>query len=87
MPTDNQISQFCQHLSLSEKALTFIKSILSLELPLRARSARGNVSGCYPSHKMTSSMQFESRMIELPFIYQIEHDDKVLELFDQPSSH
>jgi putative transposase len=79
MPTDNQISQLCQHLSLSEKALTFIKSIRSPELSLRGRSARGNVSGCYPSHKMKSSIQFESHMIELPFIDHIEHDDKVLE--------
>jgi putative transposase len=79
MPTNNQISQLCQHLSLSENALTFIRSIRSSELSLRARTARGNFSGCYPSHKMTSSIQFESRRIELPSIYQIEHDDNAVE--------
>jgi hypothetical protein len=79
MLTANQISQLCQHLSLSEKVLTFIKSIRSSELSLRDRSARGTFSGYYPSHKMKSIIQFESCMIELPFIYQIKHVDNVLE--------
>ena len=79
MPIDNKISQLCQHLSWSEEALTFIKSIRSSELSFRARIARGNVSGCYPSRKMASSIRFESYRIEMPSIYQIEHDDNGLE--------
>ena len=79
MLTEKQIRQIWQHLSLSEKALMLVKSIRSSDLSLRARIGKGNVSGCYPSRKMASSILFESRRIELPFSYQIEHDGNILE--------
>jgi putative transposase len=85
MLTDTQLLQLYQHFHLSKKAMAVIKSICSSELPPHARSARGNFSGRYPSRKMKSSIQLESRQHELPYIYQIEHDNKVLECYDQPS--
>ncbi len=81
MPTDDQISQLCQQLGLSEKAPTFVRSIRSSDLSLRTRIAGGNVSGCYPSRKMASTLQAEDRRTELPLIYRIEHDDNVLDLY------
>lgn len=43
-----------------------------------------NVSGRYPSRKMRLTIQFESHKVELPFIYKLEHDEDVLEFYDQP---
>lgn len=33
---------------------------------------------------MGQTIQFESHKVELPFIYQLEHDKSVLEFYDQP---
>ena len=35
---------------------------------------------------MGVTIQFESHKVELPFIYQLEHDEDVLEYYDQPPS-
>lgn len=35
---------------------------------------------------MGVNIQFESHKVELPFIYELEHDDDVLEFYDQPPS-
>ena len=86
MLTDIQLLQLCQHFHLSRKTKAILRSIRSSDPPPYARIARGNCSGPYPSRKMTSSIQLESRRLELPCIYQIEHDNKVLELYDQPST-
>jgi putative transposase len=45
-----------------------------------------NVSGRYPSRKMGLTIQFESHRVELPFVYEMEHDPGVLEYYDQPPS-
>lgn len=42
------------------------------------------MSGLYPSKKMGVDIQFESHKVELCFIYQLEHDEDVLEFYDQP---
>jgi putative transposase len=76
---DQELSLVFKERKFTEKVVAKIKRVCSSELTGHVRSARGNVSGCYPSHKMTSSIQLESCMIELPFIYQIKHDDNVLE--------
>lgn len=33
---------------------------------------------------MGKTIQFESHKVELPFIYELEHDEDVLEFYDQP---
>jgi len=50
----------------------------------RVGGGRSNVSGRYPSRKMGVTIQFESHRVELAGIYEMEHDDTVLEYFDQP---
>lgn len=67
-----------------EKARAEIKRIRSSEPSRRVRSAKGNVSGGYPSSKMGFTIQFESHENELPYIYQIEHNKNVSEYYDQP---
>lgn len=84
MLKDHELTQFIQSCGLSEKAQAKIKRTRSLELFHRMGSARGNMSGVYPSRKMTRLIQLESIKIELEGIYQIQHDDDVLEHCDHP---
>jgi len=83
--TGHELLQLCEDLKFSEKAKVEIKGIPLQWPPRGVRFVRGYCSGRYPSRKMTSSIQLESRRLELPCIYQIERNNKVLELYDQPS--
>ena len=84
MLTDHELLQLCKESKFAEKAVAEIKPICSSEPSRRVRSARGNVSGGYPSPKMLFVAQFESHKNELPYIHQFDHDDNVLEYYDQP---
>lgn len=84
MLTDQELLQLCKDCKFDEKAVAEIKRIRSSGPSRRVRSARGNVSGGYPSPKMLFVTQFESHKNELPYIHQIDHDDDVLEYYDQP---
>ena len=44
-----------------------------------------NITGRYPSPKMGVSIQFESERGEFWAIYEMECDEDVLELYEQPS--
>ncbi len=79
MLIDQELSLVFKERKFTEKVVAKIKRSCSSELTGHVRSARGNVSAYYPSHKIKSIIQFESCMIELPFIYQIKHVDNVLE--------
>ena len=46
----------------------------------------GSRSGRYPIRKMGLTIQFESHRVELPLVYEMEHDPGVLEYYDQPPS-
>src|SRR5688572_3271415 len=50
-----------------------------------ARAARTG-PGRYPSRKMGVTVQFESHCVELPTVFELEHDDDVLEYYDQVSA-
>ncbi len=47
---------------------------------------RGNMPVWYPSKKMQCIIKAESTKVEFPFLLQAEHDDDVLEIWDQPPS-
>jgi putative transposase len=47
---------------------------------------RGNMPVWYPSPKMHCIIKAESAKVEFPFLLQAEHDDDVLEMWDQPPS-
>jgi putative transposase len=81
---DYELLQLFKSCEYPEKAQVEIKRVRSSEPSRRVRSARGNMSGSYPSAKMGFTFQFESHEDELPFIYQLEHDKDVLEYYDQP---
>ncbi|QZN75520.1 TnsA endonuclease N-terminal domain-containing protein [Paenibacillus sp. DR312] len=65
--------------------INLINRIRSGEPSRRVSSSMKNVSGRYPSEKMNFSIQYESHRVELPYIYSIEHQDSVLEYYDQPN--
>ncbi|GHO96287.1 transposase [Reticulibacter mediterranei] len=78
-------SLWCDKLKFPEATCKKIQEIRSSE-PVRNRQSRvGNWTGRYPSKKMKRTIQFESRTVEFPAIYNMENDDMVLELYDQPS--
>ena len=84
MMTQEEFNQWCVNQSLSNQALIEIEKI-RIAPPSRRVGSRGkNVSGRYPSRKMAAIIQFESHKVELPFIYQLEHGEDVLEYYDQP---
>lgn len=85
MLSDNEFLAWCSPMELSQQTQNLIQSIRTSE-PYRAVGGGSkNVFGKYPSRKMGVTIQFESHKVELPFIYQLEHDSNVLEYYDQPS--
>lgn len=84
MLTDHELLQLREGLKLSKRVVAEIKHIRPQGPSRGVRSARGSFSGRYPSRNMRSSIQLESCRCELPYLYQIEHDNKVLEFY-QPS--
>ena len=84
MLTDDEFHEYCTRLGLAPAAVELIQKVRSSG-PSR-RVGGGNRAGCalYPSRKMGFGIQAESINCELIFIRQCEHDDNVLELYDQP---
>ena len=83
LSSDGLLSWF-QRLHTPEQTRTAIDRIRSSGPSRRVGGGRSNVSGRYPSKKMGVTIQFESHQVELAGIYEMEHDDGVLEYFDQP---
>lgn len=81
---DFDFDNWCHQLNLSELARNVVEQIRSSAPSRRVGGGRRNVSGRYPSRKMRVTIQFESHKVELPFIYQLEHDNDVIEFYDQP---
>jgi putative transposase len=77
---------WCQQIQLSPQTINLIQHIRSSDPSRSVGGGRGNVAGRYPSQKMGVTIQFESHKVELPIIYQLERDPKVLEYYDQPPS-
>ena len=65
----------------TQELLTHIRS----SPPSRTPGAqRGNMPVWYPSKKMQHIVKAESHKVEFAFLLQVEHDDDVLEVWDQP---
>jgi putative transposase len=83
--TPEAFYSWCQRLQFSPETEALVASMRSSQ-PVRRVSARGkNVTGRYPSPKMGVSIQFESERGEFWAIYEMECDEDVLELYEQPS--
>ncbi len=84
MLSDDEFNAWCNDLRLSAETRRTIAEIRRSP-PSRAVSGRrSNVIGRFPSRKMGVTIQFESHEVELPAIYEFEHDASVLEYYDQP---
>lgn len=84
MLSDTEFSAWCCRLNLSHQTQELIERIRSSPPSRHVGGGSKNVSGRYPSRKMRATIQFESHKVELPFIYELEHDEDVLEFYDQP---
>ncbi|MDZ7961476.1 MAG: DDE-type integrase/transposase/recombinase [Aulosira sp. DedQUE10] len=84
MLNHDEFEIWCQSINLSDQARKVIEQIRSSQPSRLVGGGRKNVTGRYPSHKMGVTIQFESHKVELPFIYQMEYDNDVLEFYDQP---
>jgi putative transposase len=74
---------WCSRLRLTQAAREAIAAIRSGRPARCVGGGRRNVAGRYPSRKMGVTIQFESHRVELPFIYEAEHDSQVFEYYDQ----
>ena len=77
---------WCRRLALAETTQSAIAAVRSRNPTRRVGGGRDNVSGRFPSRKMGLTIQFESHRVELPLVYEMEHDPGVLEYYDQPPS-
>lgn len=82
--SDFEFKDWCRKNQIFDEAILMIERIRNSEPSRRVGGGPNSVSGTFPSRKMGNTIQFESRTNELAFIYQLEHDKKVLEFYDQP---
>lgn len=78
--------EWCSRNNIPAKTRIEIERIRSSQPARRVGSTTKNVSGRYPSRKMGMTIQFESHRVELPTIFEFEHNMEVLEFYDQPPS-
>ncbi len=77
---------YFRRLHLSKKTQDLLTEIRE-SLPSRTPTARrGNMPVWHPSKKMQCIIKAESAKVEFPFLLQAEHDEDVLEMWDQPPS-
>ncbi|WP_107670688.1 DDE-type integrase/transposase/recombinase [Cyanothece sp. BG0011] len=84
MLSQSEFIAWCNYLNLPQQTQQLIEQIRSSDPSRRVGGGRKNVAGRYPSQKMGFTIQFESHKVELAHIYQLEHDEDVLEYYDQP---
>ena len=84
MLSAHEVGGLCDRLGLSAEARATIETIRSSPPARRVRSAAGNVAVRYPSRKMGVTIQAESHRVELAGLYEYEHDQQVVEFYDQP---
>lgn len=85
MLSEDELLAFCERHGVTESGCEWIKKIRSNPPSRRVRAGRKNISCRYPSVKMGHIVQAESHTIELSAIYLMEHDNSVLEYWDQPN--
>jgi len=85
MLNENKLNELYHRLQLSEEARAIIGRIRASPPARRVKSSYKNVAVRYTSHKMGVVIQAESYKNELAAVYEFEHDDEVLEYYDQPS--
>src|SRR6266487_5516454 len=81
-----ELLAYSHRLHFPKETQELLTSLRSLP-PSRTPGARhGNMPVWYPSKKMQCIIKAESAKVEFAFLLQAEHDDEVLEIWDQPPS-
>src|SRR3982751_6433925 len=83
--TDEEFRVWSQSNKIEPQTEAYLQRIRASSPERKVRSRASNVSGRFPSTKMGCAIQFESQHVELWGIYTMEHDDDVLEFYDQPA--
>ena len=86
MLSEQDFAAWAKRKGLSDEAISLVAQVRSSNPARRVGGGHSNVTGRYPSRKMGVAIQFESHRVELPTVYELEHDDDVLEYWDQPNS-
>ena len=77
---------YTRRLKLSKETSELLTHIRSSPPSRTPGARRGNMPVWYPSKKMQCIIKAESTKVEFPFLLTAEHDDEVLEIWDQPPS-
>ena len=77
---------YFRRLHLSKEAQELLTRIRTSPPSRTPGARRGNMPIWYPSKKMHCIIKAESHKVEFAFLLQVEHDDDVLEFWDQPPS-
>jgi len=77
---------YCRRLHFSKKTQDLLETIRSSPPSRTPGARRGNMPVWYPSKKMQCIIKAESAKVEFAFLLQAEHDDDILEIWDQPPS-
>jgi putative transposase len=77
---------YFRRLKLSKETQKLVTEIRDSPPSRTPRARRGNMPVWYPSKKMQCIIKAESHKVEFAFLLQVEHDDDVLEVWDQPPS-
>src|SRR5687767_11747380 len=84
MMDDLNFEKYCTRLRLTRQAIAYVQRTRSSPPARAVAGGRGNVTVRFPSEKMGCVIQAESRGVELPFVYMMEHDPATFEFYDQP---
>ncbi len=77
---------YFRRLGFSRETQALLMRIRSSPPSRTPGARRGNMPVWYPSKKMQCIIKAESTKVEFPFLLAAEHDDDVLEIWDQPPS-
>lgn len=75
---------YCHRLKFHQQTRDLLETIRSSPPSRTPGSSYGNMAVWYPSKKMRCIIKAESHKVEFAFLLEAEHDDTVLEFFDQP---
>ncbi len=79
-----ELLAYFHRLNFSKETQELLTSIRSSPPSRTPRARHGNMPVWYPSKKMQCIIKAESAKVEFAFLLQAEHDDDVLEIWDQP---
>src|SRR5437899_10366160 len=80
------LQAYCSRLGIRHEAKELLVTIRSSPPSRIPGSCHGNEAVWYPSNKMQCIIKAESHKVEFAFLLQAEHDDDILEFWDQPPS-